>query len=48
MDKLAELSVYCGFAKETDDKAAAVDKFMAVLDDLLKTCGLEKGCDLIS
>ncbi|HOM03107.1 MAG TPA: iron-containing alcohol dehydrogenase [Acetivibrio sp.] len=47
MDKLARLSVYCGFSKETDDKAAAADRFIAALEELLKTCGFEKGCDLI-
>lgn len=47
MDKLAKLSAYCGFSKETEDKAAAVDRFIAALEDLLKTCGFERGCDLI-
>jgi alcohol dehydrogenase len=46
-DKLAKLSLYCGFAKETDDPAAAADKFIAALEELLKTCGIERGCDLI-
>jgi alcohol dehydrogenase class IV len=47
MDKLAKLSVYCGFAGETDDEAAAADRFIAVLEQLLETCGFERGCDLI-
>lgn len=47
MDKLAKLSHYCGFSKETDDDAAAVDKFLAALEELLKTCGFKRGSDLI-
>ena len=45
--RLANLSVYCGFARETDDEAAAADKFIAALEQLLKACGFERGCDLI-
>ncbi len=47
MDKLAKLAVYCGFARESDDKAAAADRLLAALEQLLETCGFEKGCDLI-
>ena len=47
MDKLAELSIYCGFSKETDDEVAAADRFIAALEELLKNCGFERGCDLI-
>lgn len=47
LDKLVKLSIYCGFSKETDDKSVAVDKLMAALEALMKTCGLEKGCALI-
>lgn len=46
-DKLARLSVYCEFARETDEEAAAADKFIAALEQLLKSCGFERGCDLI-
>ncbi|AEV70212.1 iron-containing alcohol dehydrogenase [Acetivibrio clariflavus] len=46
-DKLAQLSVYCGFSKETDDQEAAADSFVAALEELLETCGFERGCDLI-
>ncbi len=46
-DKLAKLSAYCGFAKETDEEAAAVDRLIAALEELLRTCGFERGCDLI-
>ena len=47
MDKLAQLSLYCGFSKETDDKAASADKFIVALEELLKTCGFERNGDLI-
>ena len=47
MDKLAKLSVYCGFSEETDDKAVAADRFIAALEELLNTCGFERGCGLI-
>lgn len=47
MENLAELSIYCGFSKETDDKASAAEKFIAALRELLEKCGIEKGCDLI-
>lgn len=47
MDKLAKLSAYCGFSKDTDDEAAAADRFIVALKELLKTCGFEGGCDLI-
>lgn len=47
MDKLAKLSIHCGFSKETDDEAVAADRFIAALEELLKTCGFERGCDLI-
>ena len=47
MDKLAELSIYCGFSKETVDEVAAADRFIAALEELLKNCSFERGCDLI-
>lgn len=47
MDKLAKLSIYCGFSEETDDEAAAADRFIAALEELLKSSGFERGCDLI-
>lgn len=47
MDKLAKLSIYCGFSKDTDENAAAADHFIAALEGLLKKCGFERGCDLI-
>lgn len=43
----AQLSIYCGFAKETDDEADAADKCITALEDLLKTCCFKRGCDLI-
>lgn len=46
-DKLAGLARYCGIAGEADGSAAAADKFIAALDDLLSVCGFEQGCDLI-
>jgi len=46
-DKLAKLAIYCGFAEETDDKDAAADRLIAALEDLLETCGLERGCALL-
>lgn len=47
MDKLAKLSMYCGFSKETEDEATAADRFITALKELLRICGFEKGCDLI-
>mgnify|MGYP003367458329 CR=1 FL=1 len=47
LEQLAKLSIHCGFSKETDDEVAAVDKFLAALEELLKNCGFERGCDLI-
>lgn len=47
MDKLAALSVYCGFSKETEDKSIASEKFITALEELLGKCGIEKDDDLI-
>ncbi|MER1998633.1 MAG: iron-containing alcohol dehydrogenase [Lysinibacillus sp.] len=47
MDKLAKLSMYCGFSIETDDEAVAADRLIAALEELLKKCGFERDCDLI-
>ena len=47
LDALAELSVYCGLAKPSDDSSAAADKMIDALKQLLNQCGLEKGCSLI-
>ena len=47
MEQLAELSVYFGFAKESDDKSASVDKFLAALEELLNRCGMAGGCDVL-
>ncbi len=44
-EKLAALSVYCGFADEGDGDAA--DRFISKLKELLVLCGLEKGCSAI-
>jgi alcohol dehydrogenase class IV len=47
LDKLAQLSRYCGFSQETESSATAADKFIAALKALLQTCGFDKGYDLI-
>ena len=44
-DKLAKLSVYCGFSKETDDEDTAVSRLIAAFEELLKTCGFERECE---
>ena len=46
-DKLAKLSIFCGYSKETDGEVAAVDSLITALEELLETCGFERGCDLI-
>lgn len=43
-DRLAALSVYCGFAKKSDDHLLAADAFLEELKKLLELCGLHKGC----
>ncbi len=47
VEKLARLSIHCGFSDETDDVITAADKFLAALEELLKKCGLEGGCELV-
>ncbi|WP_161946609.1 iron-containing alcohol dehydrogenase [Ureibacillus xyleni] len=47
MDKLAELSIYCGFSTETVDEVAAANRFITALEGLLKNCGFERGFDMI-
>ena len=47
IDKLAKLSIYCGFSNETVDKVAGADRFITALEELLKNCGIERSCDLI-
>ena len=42
--QLADLSVWCGLAEGTDDEAAAVDRLLERLRELLDRCGLEHGC----
>ena len=46
-DELKALSVYCGFAEESEPKETASDKLILTVKHLLEQCGLEKGCDLI-
>ena len=47
IDEMAALAVHCGIAGEDEAPAAAADKMIGALSDLLELCGLEKGCDLI-
>ena len=47
-DKLAALSVYCGFASDDDDAGEAADKLLYELKKLLITCGFAGGLDKIS
>lgn len=47
VDKLAKLSIACGFSTEIDDKEIATEKFIIALKELLKNCNIERGCDLI-
>lgn len=47
-EKLAALSVYCGFADDSDEPSAGADKFLARLDGLLKNCGVEGGFDALA
>jgi len=46
-DKLAGLALYCGLARERDDQDTAADSFLGALEELLKSCGCERGCNLI-
>ncbi len=46
-EKLAALSVYCGFAEKDEAPAAAAEKYLEKLTQLLKLCGLQKGCDAL-
>ena len=43
-EKLAALSVFCGFADEHDSHPAAIDRLITALRQLLRHCGLPKGC----
>lgn len=43
-DPLGALAVYCGLAKEGEEPLAAAEKLLAALEDLLRRCGLPKGC----
>lgn len=47
LDALAVLAVYCGFAEAADEPDTAADKMFAALRDLLRQCGMEKGCRAI-
>ena len=43
VEKLAALSVYCGFAQEDDAPAEAAEAFLCELAKLLRLCGVEGG-----
>ena len=45
--KLAALARYCGLADPEDGDDAAVDALLSALRELLKRCGLSKGCSRI-
>lgn len=46
-DKMAELSVACGFASVSEDSYSASDKFLSELEGLLKKCGLNLSGDIV-
>lgn len=47
-DQLSQLAIHCHLASEQDSKVLASDKLIFAVRELLKTCGLERGCKLIS
>ena len=46
-ERLAALSLFCGFAKKSDSHEKAADAFLAELKALLTRCGLKHGCEAL-
>ena len=44
-DALKALAVYCGIAREAEEKEAAADRMIVALRRLLVRCGLENSCE---
>jgi len=44
MAKLAKLSIYWGFSKESDDESTAADRFIAALEEQLKNSQQQRDC----